>query len=121
MSVEAIVIVAVIFILAGFVKGVIGLGLPTVSLALLTATLGLKEAMVLMLIPSLITNIWQSFSGPHLGIILRRIWTLLLAACIVIWFGASLLTQIDTAWLSALLGVTLCGYSAVSLIAASCS
>jgi uncharacterized membrane protein YfcA len=116
MSVEAIVIVAVTFILAGFVKGVIGLGLPTVSLALLTATLGLKEAMVLMLIPSFVTNVWQSFSGPHLSIILRRIWTFLLAACIVIWFGASLLTQIDTAWLSALLGVTLCGYSVVSLI-----
>ncbi len=115
-SIETFVVVAAIFILAGFVKGVIGLGLPVVSLTLLTITLGLKEAMALMLIPALVTNIWQSLSGDSLSVILRRLWTLLLAICIVVWFGASLLAEIDTAWLLTLLGVVLCGYSTVSLI-----
>ena len=48
------------FLLAGLVKGVIGLGLPTVSLAILTVALDLPSAMVLLLVPSfqyfLITN-----------------------------------------------------------------
>ena len=55
----AIVIVALTFLLAGFTKGVVGLGLPTVSLALLTVFFGLREAVVLMLIPSFMTNVWQ--------------------------------------------------------------
>ncbi len=58
-NVETLAIVAAAFVLAGFVKGVIGMGLPTVSLALLAIALGLKEAMALMLIPSFVTNVWQ--------------------------------------------------------------
>jgi uncharacterized membrane protein YfcA len=37
------------FLLAGMVKGVIGLGLPTVSPALLTVTFDLPSAMALLL------------------------------------------------------------------------
>ena len=40
------------FLLAGTVKGIIGLGLPTVSLGLLTVVLDLPSAMVLLLVPS---------------------------------------------------------------------
>ncbi|MEE8289207.1 MAG: sulfite exporter TauE/SafE family protein [Nitrosomonadaceae bacterium] len=114
-SAEVLAVVVATFVPAGFVKGVIGLGLPTVSLALLTATLGLKEAMALMLIPSFVTNVWQGLAGDFLGAIIRRLWTLLVAVCVSTWFGASLLAQTNTAWLSALLGITLCVYSTVSL------
>ena len=41
-----IIIIAATFVLAGMVKGVIGLGLPTVSLGLLTAALDLTSAML---------------------------------------------------------------------------
>ncbi len=66
---ETLAVVATAFLLAGFVKGVVGLGLPTVALALLTATLGLREAVALMLVPSFATNLWQGLavsapSGP---------------------------------------------------------
>ena len=40
-----LIAVAAIFVLAGGVKGVIGLGLPTVSLGLLTAMTDLPTAM----------------------------------------------------------------------------
>ncbi len=36
------------FLLAGFVKGIVGLGLPSISLALLTAFLDLPTAMALL-------------------------------------------------------------------------
>ena len=48
------------FLLAGMVKGVIGLGLPTVSLALLTVATDLPTAMGLLLVPSFVTNLWQA-------------------------------------------------------------
>ncbi|MHC4489709.1 MAG: sulfite exporter TauE/SafE family protein [Planctomycetota bacterium] len=115
-SPEILAIIAATFVLAGFVKGVIGLGLPTVVLALLTATLGLKEAMALMLIPSFATNVWQALAGGSFRIIVQRLWPLFVSACIVTWFGTGLLAQTDTVWSSALLGVLLCVYSAVSLL-----
>ena len=58
-----IIIAVGVFIIAGTVKGVIGLGLPAISLALLTAAIDLPSAMSLMLVPSLITNIWQAVVG----------------------------------------------------------
>ena len=51
------------FLIAGAVKGVIGLGLPTVSLALLTIAVDLPRAMALLLVPSFITNLWQAVAG----------------------------------------------------------
>ena len=74
--------VAAVFFLAGAVKGVIGLGLPTVSLALLTLALDLPTAMALLLVPSFVTNLWQGLVGGHLGPLLRRLWPFLTLAAV---------------------------------------
>ena len=52
----ALTTIAVVFLLAGAVKGVIGLGLPTVSLGLLAAAFDLTTAMALLIVPSLLTQ-----------------------------------------------------------------
>lgn len=114
---ETLAVIAATFLLAGFVKGVVGLGLPTVSLALLTATLGLKAAIALMLVPALVTNVWQGLVGGAFAPIVRRLWTLLAAACLGIWFGAGILAGADAALLAGLFGVLLCLYSGYSLAA----
>jgi uncharacterized protein len=67
-----------IFLLAGFVKGVTGLGLPTVAIGLLSLTMRPAEAATLVVIPSLITNVWQMAQGPALRPIARRLWPMLL-------------------------------------------
>ncbi len=46
---DTTLVILATFLLAGLVKGVIGLGLPTVSLAILTVALDLPSAMVLLL------------------------------------------------------------------------
>ncbi|MEP2560021.1 MAG: sulfite exporter TauE/SafE family protein, partial [Rhizobiaceae bacterium] len=56
----ALAIIFLTFLLAGLVKGVIGLGLPTVSLAVLAVLFDLPTAMALLIVPSLLTNIWQA-------------------------------------------------------------
>jgi uncharacterized membrane protein YfcA len=103
------------FLLAGAVKGVIGLGLPTVSLALLTVAIDLPHAMALLLVPSLVTNLWQALVGGQVRAILRRIWPFLLMATVMVWLGATALTRVDLHLLSALLGALLVIYSLVSL------
>lgn len=111
----ALVLVALTFLLAGAVKGVIGLGLPTVSLAVLTATLGLHPAMALLLVPSFATNLWQAAVGGNGRAIVARTWPFLLAATVTVWFGARALTRVDVALLSALLGALLIVYSTINL------
>ena len=103
------------FFLAGAVKGVIGLGLPTVSLALLTVAIDLPHAMALLLVPSFVTNLWQALVGGQARAIFSRIWPFLLMATVTVWLGATALTRIDLHLLSALLGVLLVVYSIVSL------
>lgn len=111
----ALGLVTLTFLLAGTVKGVIGLGLPTVSLALLTVTIGLQPAMALLLVPSFVTNIWQALTGGNGRGILARLWPFLLAATIIVWIGASALTRVDVSLLSALLGMLLVVYSLINL------
>ena len=110
-----ILAIAATFLLAGGVKGVIGLGLPTVSLALLTVATDLPTAMALLLVPSLATNLWQAAAGGNGGAILRRLWPFLLMATVTVWLGATMLTRVDLALLSGLLGLLLVAYSTVSL------
>ncbi len=110
-----ITIVALTFLLAGAVKGVIGLGLPTVSLALLTAALGLPQAMALLLVPSFVTNLWQAAVGGHGRAILLRLWPFLIMATVTIWIGAVALTRVNLSLLSALLGGLLIIYSVINL------
>ncbi len=110
-----VIAVAGTFLVAGAVKGVIGLGLPTVSLALLTVAIGLPQAMALLLVPSLVTNVWQTVTGGNANAILRRLWPFLLTATVTVWLGAYALTRVDLSLLSALLGALLIIYSAANL------
>ncbi|MBC8240551.1 MAG: sulfite exporter TauE/SafE family protein [Alphaproteobacteria bacterium] len=103
------------FLIAGTVKGVIGLGLPTVSLALLTVATDLPSAMALLLVPSFITNLWQAMVGGEGRAILRRLWPFLLMATATVWLGALALTRVDLSLLSALLGGLLVAYALISL------
>lgn len=114
---ETATILAIIgtFFLAGTVKGVIGLGLPTVSLALLTVAIDLPSAMALLLVPSFVTNLWQGLVGGHLKATVLRIWPFLVMATVTVWLGALALTRVDLGLLSALLGALLVVYSTMNL------
>ncbi|HIC82111.1 MAG TPA: sulfite exporter TauE/SafE family protein [Kiloniellaceae bacterium] len=112
---EEILVVAASFLLAGLVKGLVGLGLPTIALALLATQMDLKAAIPLVLVPSLATNIWQALAGGALKALVLRLWVFLLAACAAIWFGAGLLAGLDASLPSGLFGALLCVYALVSL------
>ena len=65
---------SVALLLAGTVKGFIGLGMPTVALALLTLQLDARSAVTLVLIPMLLSNVWQFWRGPDMAGCARRHW-----------------------------------------------
>lgn len=112
---ETLALILAVFLLAGLVKGIVGLGLPAVALGLLTVFLGLKDAIVLFVVPSLATNLWQALAGGALLAIGRRLWSLLAFACVGIWFGTGLLAQSDGRLLAGLLGLLLSIYAVTAL------
>ena len=114
-SVDTIILVSVVFLIAGFVKGVIGLGLPTVSLALLAATLGLKSAVAVLILPALATNTIQAMTGGSLLEIVRRTWTFILVAFVCTWLGTSILAGSASPAFAALLGLVTAVYAGFSL------
>jgi uncharacterized membrane protein YfcA len=110
-----LVLVTVTFLVAGFVKGVIGLGLPTVAVGLLGLTMPPAEAAALLVVPSLVTNLWQLFAGPRFGGLIRRLWPMLLTICLGTWAGAGLLTGGAGGRATAALGAALVLYAVLGL------
>lgn len=104
-----------IFIAAGWVKGVTGMGLPTVAMGLLGTVMPLVEAAALLVIPSLVTNLWQLFSGPILQEVLRRLWLMMMFIVIGTVVGSFLLVSIPPLWAGVGLGVALIIYASYAL------
>lgn len=67
-----------IFALAGMIKGAIGLGLPAVAMGLLTLFISPFQAATLLIVPSMVTNVWQLFAEGHVLRLVRRFWSLLI-------------------------------------------
>lgn len=67
-----------VFAVAGMIKGTIGLGLPAVSMGLLSLVISPFQAATLLIIPSMVTNIWQLFAEGQVLKLIRRFWPMLL-------------------------------------------
>lgn len=105
--------VGAVFVLAGAVKGVTGMGLPTVAVSLLGLWLAPIEVAALLVVPTLATNLAQC-RGPHWRLLLRRLWPAWLALCVVVvaWPDPAL----PPAWPAhRLLGAVLLVYGGVGL------
>jgi len=119
MSDPLLLLIAAAFLFAGFVKGVIGLGLPTVSMGLLAVTMQPSHALAIVIVPAVVTNIWQTFVGPYLRDIIRRLWPLMAGTVIGIWLNAGMLTGPYARCGAVVLGVLLVIYAVIGLSAFS--
>jgi uncharacterized protein len=115
---EKLLFVAAVFALAGLVKGVIGLGLPTISMGLLAIVMSPLQAAAILVLPSFLTNVWQMIAGPSLKSIVLRLWPFLVTLCLGTWAGTGLMTAISAHSSNLLLGAALLAYAATTLRAA---
>ena len=89
----------------GAVKGLVGIGIPLVSISLLSLFLPLPDAVALLPVPMIVANIWMSFAGNHFLPALRRFWPLVLAMFAGTVVGAHVLAALDLAALNLLVGI----------------
>lgn len=111
-------LVALVFLLAGFVKGVVGLGLPTVAIAVLAQLMPPAAAAGLLIVPSLLTNVWQARPFAKLGFLLRRLGPMQLAVFVGTLAAAWSLGAPAGSWARVGLGVALLAYAGWGLAGA---
>ena len=110
-----IAILIAVFMLAGLVKGATGLGLPTIAMGLLGAWFPPATAAAILILPALLTNVWQMASGPDLVAIVRRHFMMYLFAVLGTLLAIRIITNANTRVATALLGLTLVSYAIVGL------
>ncbi len=106
----------IVFLAAGTTKGIVGGGLPVMSIGLLTMVTSLPEAIAIAIIPAFVTNIWQASTGGYFFQLIRRLWPYLLASIIAVLIGTKILIAVNAAALTILLGIVISVYSFLGAI-----
>jgi len=117
MEPTTLALVAAAFFAAGCVKGVSGMGLPTVVMGLLGALLSPLTAASLATVPTFLTNVWQLFSGGRLRPLAKRFGVMLALTFAATLAGTGLIVRLDAAQITAGLGIVLALYAAYGLLA----
>jgi uncharacterized membrane protein YfcA len=117
LSPACLVLVTLTFVLAGMVKGVTGMGLPTVIMGILGAFMPPVAAASLLLIPSFVTNVWQLATGPSFARLIARLWPMMLGILMATIACSGLLMNVNTKWTTVWLGAALAMYALASLMA----
>lgn len=112
-----ILMVFATFTIAGIVKGVTGMGLPTVAMGVLGLFMPPVLAAGLLILPSFVTNIWQLLAGPDFRAIVARLWPMMIAIAVGTLIGIRLMTAGTGVWTTSALGLCLAAYAAYSLFA----
>lgn len=105
----------------GVIKGATGLGYSSCALPFLAAALGLKAAIVLLVIPAMASNVLLALQAGRLKETVSRFWPLYLATLPGIGVGIVLLGWVDQAVATRVLGVLIVLYALMTLLRPSFS
>lgn len=108
--------VATVFVAAGFVKGMVGLGLPIFAVSLLSHIIGIREAIYITLAPAMLTSLAQAVAGPALKTLSNRLWPLLVVGGISIGVATQLGMKGDKKLLALVVGSLIMIYAITSLL-----
>ncbi len=116
MTADQIIFGLAVFLVAGTVKGLVGLGLPTIVIALTTLVLPLTESIAMIALPTIFTNVWQAAVGGNFWRILRRQWPLIVPLAIGLHLTMWLVGQKGPEWAFIVLAMVLIVYSGLGLL-----
>jgi len=102
--VETFVLIALAFFGGGLSKGIVGIGLPLVSLPFLAVLMPPLQAIAMLAIPVISTNIFQVFHGGLFFVVLRRYWTMIVAVAVTAVLASSLIVAVNNEILLTIIG-----------------
>ena len=104
-----------IFFISGIVKGIVGMGLPTISLLLLTLFTDISAAISLIIIPSLATNLLQGFIGKYFKELVKEFWIFFIISGLFVYLGTFIFLKINVQISTLLLSILIISYSFIVL------
>ncbi len=116
MNLELIAVAIAAYVAAGFVKGTIGIGLPTAAITLFAQASGdTRLAIALVIVPMVVLNAWQCWRAADIVVTLKRF--KLLAAVMLIGIGLAAFgaSRMSTPVITLILGLSISLFAATSL------
>lgn len=115
MNTGAVVFTLGVFFAAGIVKGLVGIGLPTITLAVTLLVLPLSDTIALIALPTVAANVWQAAVGGQFKKIVRRQWPLILPMMVTLFLTMWLVGRHAPQWALLVLAAVLVIYSTLGL------
>src|SRR5712671_7909474 len=109
--------VACSLVLAGLLKGIIGVGMPVVALPLLSLFIDIKSATMLLSMPLIFSNVPQALEGGKTGRCLMQLMPVFLGMIPGLFLGVRLLLALDANVAKIIAGLVLMGVGGVTLLA----
>lgn len=113
---EILMLALLVFLLAGTVKGVLGIGLPTISISMLAQFVDPRVAIAFLLLPALITNIWQIYRGGQLKRSALKLWPFVSTMAVVLFVSSLFAARASTKLLVLGIGIMVVLWTVTSLI-----
>jgi uncharacterized membrane protein YfcA len=103
-----------VFLIAGMVKGTVGLGLPTTALGLMTLFLDPRMAITIMIFPLVLSNAWQMYRAGHIIPTARRYMPMAICLALFVWISVNMTINVADWILMAALGFSILLFVAVN-------
>jgi uncharacterized protein len=116
---QASIMAAVVcsLIVAGLLKGTIGVGMPIVALPLLSLFIDIKSAAMLLSMPLIFSNLPQALEGGKTGRCLLQLMPVLVGMIPGLVLGVRILLALDANVAKMIAGLVLTGVGGVTLLA----
>lgn len=111
-----VMLIAAVFLFAGVIKGTIGIGLPTVSVGIMSQFIAPHTAIACVVFPLLISNVWQVYRAGDVARTVQKYWVL---ACVLagsLWITTLFAAQVSAHVLLGAIGIAIVVFAASSLI-----
>ncbi|MFK7994473.1 MAG: sulfite exporter TauE/SafE family protein [Granulosicoccus sp.] len=114
---QLLTVAVVVYFVAGVIKGTLGIGFPTAAVSLLAQVTDARTAITLVIMPMLITNLWQVLRAQKFLSVIKQMWLLISMMLILIILFSQLSSQVPVDKLAAVLGCIVALYALHSLFA----
>ena len=116
LTLDLITLVGLIFLAAGTIKGLVGIGLPTAAVGMMSQVIDPRQAIALVVFPSMLSNAWQIYREGEVLATLRRFWRFI--ACLmgmILVVTLTLTAAVPTEGLILILGLVVVLFAGMSL------
>lgn len=108
-------LIAAVFVLAGVVKGTIGIGMPTVAVGILSQFVPPHFVIALVVVPMLVVNAWQIWR-TRVGVeMIQRYWILISLLVASLWITTFFTARAPAGLLLGVIGTSIVVFAGTSL------